>query len=185
MNWRQLNVRAGDCFLLVLYAIAVLFVLSLFVGFGLDAALSSLGIADSRLSLWLIVPLDALIVVPTGRWWWRRQKMLAAMTPEERTAFAKMREQYWEHLWQRWWMRYASSVLAICAAVWLLDSAKRDVDRWFAAGLFIYALIRAREISLALLAVGAAYLVFQGIAALPLSVAVIVGAMIIAGAMKK
>jgi hypothetical protein len=72
----------------------------------------------------------------------------------------------------------------IWGAVWILQNNTEAKDAWLAVGLLIYAMIRAREISLFLLAIGAIWLLFRGVAALPVGAAIIIGAIIIASAMR-
>jgi hypothetical protein len=91
----------------------------------------------------------------------------------------------WDRIWQTAWARYVSAALLIWFAIWFAQQDANGKHWWLPVAAFIYALIRAREISIGVLVLGGIYLIFHGIAALPVSVAVIVGAMIIASAMKK
>jgi len=90
----------------------------------------------------------------------------------------------WDRIWQTAWARYVSAALLIWFAIWFAQQDANGKHWWLPVAAFIYALIRAREISIGVLVLGGIYLIFHGIAA-PVSVAVIVGAMIIASAMKK
>ena len=83
----------------------------------------------------------------------------------------------------KWYVRYPMAILFLALAWWLL---KVNEELWWASIFFVVvAAVSARELSLiALLCLGG-YLLFIGVAALPVSVAVIVGALIIASAIKK
>jgi hypothetical protein len=107
------------------------------------------------------------------------------MTVEQRAEYHESRKKYWADLWRKPGVRYASAALLVLGAVLLLQGDGREKTWFLAAILFVYALIRARELSLLVLGLGAVYLLFIGVAALPISIAVIVGALIIAAAIRK
>lgn len=89
-----------------------------------------------------------------------------------------------------WYIRYPLAVLggAICLA--LADYAFESVDKGMSWAIWLwvaiiggYSLIYARELALLCLAGVFLYWCFQGIAALPVSVAIVIGAVIIASAL--
>ena len=78
----------------------------------------------------------------------------------------------------RWYLRYPIAVVVLAFSGWLFTAYPY---LWPVAALFaLDAAILARELSLLLLALGALWLVFKLFAALPVSVAIILGALIIA-----
>lgn len=92
----------------------------------------------------------------------------------------------WERIEKRWWYRYPMAGLAFFGA-WFIVQTKPQLW-WVAAIAVLYGLVLAKELGfLALfgLACIAGYWILQGVASLPVSVAVIIGALIIAGAVSK
>ncbi|MBI3777861.1 MAG: hypothetical protein HY274_02940 [Gammaproteobacteria bacterium] len=88
-----------------------------------------------------------------------------------------------EELENKWYVRYPLAALMLWGAWYILDTKP---DRWWlAAFAALAAAFFAREISFFLIVVGLGYLLFQGIASLPMSAAIIIGAIIIASAIKK
>ena len=82
----------------------------------------------------------------------------------------------------RWYLRFPLAFLMLYAAVFFV------LEKHFFAIpilLVIDAALLAREISWLLLIGGGLYLIFAGIAVLPVSVAIIIGAIIIASSIKK
>lgn len=88
-----------------------------------------------------------------------------------------------QELDDKWYLRYPMAFLLLAGALWLVT--ERDNLWWLSIILVVSAAVYAREVSFLLLFALGAYLLFQGIAALPVSVAVIIGAFIIAGTVKK
>lgn len=82
-----------------------------------------------------------------------------------------------------WWVRYPLAGLLVWGAAALY--AEKPQAWWASLAFVIWAMVLAKEISLLVLLVGAAILLFQGVAALPVSVAVIIGAIIIASALRR
>ena len=182
MKWRELNVKGGEYVQIVFAAIVALFLASIIVAAGLDAVLPRTAFNTPLVRSMLILATDTVILVPAAIYWWRRQKRVGALTPEQRVAITKAREAYWEQWWRRPWVRYVSAALLLGGAAWTLQGGARW---WIPVALSAYALIRAWEISLVVLGIGAAYFLFRGVASLPISAAVIIGALIIAAAIKK
>ena len=89
----------------------------------------------------------------------------------------------WEEREKHWWFRYPLAAL-ICVGAWWLSDIKPNMW-WVGIIGVIYAMILAREISLLVLGIGAIYFLVQGIASLPVSVAIIIGALIIASVIKQ
>jgi len=88
-----------------------------------------------------------------------------------------------EEFENKWYVRYPLALLMLWGAWYILDT-KPD-SWWLAAFVALAAAFFAREVSLVLIVVGLGYLLIQGIASLPVSAAIIVGAIIIASAIKK
>jgi hypothetical protein len=103
-------------------------------------------------------------------------KRVAAEKEEDDLRHAQERD-------DKWYVRYPIAFLLLAAAWWL--ASERENVWWLSIVLVVSAAVYAREVSFLLLLALGAYLLFQGIAALPVSVAVIIGAFIIAGAIKK
>lgn len=83
----------------------------------------------------------------------------------------------------RWWVRYPLAVGIIIAAVWLLEAnpKMREMNQiLIGASGIVYPLILMRELSGALIVAAIAYWFFGIVAALPVGVAIIIGALIIA-----
>jgi len=92
----------------------------------------------------------------------------------------------WKRIEKKWWYRYPFAGLMFFGA-WFLVETKPGLW-WLAAVLAIYGLVLAKELGyLALfgLACLLGYWLLQGIASIPVSVAVIIGALIIASAVRK
>lgn len=83
----------------------------------------------------------------------------------------------------RWYYRYPLAALMLFGAWWIVG--EKEKLWWLAVLLVIVAAFQAREFSLLILAGVVVYLLFQGIVALPVSVAVIIGAVIIASAIRR
>ncbi len=92
----------------------------------------------------------------------------------------------WDRIAKQWWYRYPMAGVTFFGA-WFLVDAKPHLW-WLAAIAVIYGLVLAKELGfLALFGLGCIVVlwIFQGIASLPVSVAVIIGALIIAGAVSR
>lgn len=88
-----------------------------------------------------------------------------------------------DELISRWYLRYPIAAVMLLAAYW---AAVKAVHLWWLALLLVVvAALEAWELSLLALAGLVAYWLFKGVAALPVSVAVVVGALIIATALRK
>lgn len=96
---------------------------------------------------------------------------------EEAIAERKSRE-----LEDKWWYRYPMAILMLGGAIYLNDANPKVW--WLAVLLGFAAILMMREILILLLALGAGWLLYSGITALPVSVAIIIGAIIIASAIK-
>jgi hypothetical protein len=185
MNWREVNVKGGFVAGWITWGLIAFVLTSGFFAAAMDLWLGPNAPGTPGVRIPLLLVLDAAVLIPLGVYLYRRYIKLGAMTAAERAVYQAARDQYWAAVWRNGWVRYASAAVMIWGAVWLLQSNKDGKDAWLAIGLLIYALIRAREISLLLLGVGALWLLFHGVAALPVSVAIIIGAIIIASAMRR
>lgn len=134
-------------------------------------------------TLWLL-PFLLLGLFLSYRYWTTTH--VAEVTPEAKQralaeqSFARRKA---EELNNKWYVRYPLAGLMFWGAWHLLETKP---DRWWLAAIMaLFAAFFAREISLFVIAIGAIYLLFQGVASLPVSVAIIIGAIIIASAVKK
>ena len=82
-----------------------------------------------------------------------------------------------------WYFRYTLAALMLFGAWWIVS--EKEKLWWLAIMLVIVAAFQAREFSLLVLAGIVVFLLFQGMAALPVSVAIIIGAVIIARALRR
>jgi|GEM_PF-3078741 len=131
-----------------------------------------------------VLPFFLLGMIQSYRYW--RTSHVTQLTPEaerrkREEEESKRRKQ--EEFEDKWYFRYPMAGLCLWGA-WYFLNEKQD-KFWLAAFAVLGAVIFARELSVFLLLIGIGYLLFQGIASLPVSVAVIIGAIIIASALKK
>ena len=89
-----------------------------------------------------------------------------------------LREEKLEAISKSWYVRYLLSVLIMFLAFYIYQTEENNW--WLALVLAVFAAVQAREVSILALILVAGYLVFKGIALLPVSFAIIVGAIIIA-----
>jgi hypothetical protein len=143
---------------------------------------------DGGLTFLIFVVVAILYLVPL--WSPKRKFVLtgAALVEKQRletlaTEKSLENAKKWEEIEKRWWFRYPLAILIVVASIWV--SEIKPNLWWLGVIGAIYAAILAREASLLILGVGAIYLVFKGIASLPVGVAIIVGALIIASAVKR
>jgi len=96
-------------------------------------------------------------------------------TTEEEGIFSKLKD--------RWFIRYPFAALLLWVAGYILFN---ESNEWYLAVILaLWAAALAKEVSIVLIVIGVGYMILQGIAALPVSIAIIIGALIIAGAMKE
>lgn len=89
-------------------------------------------------------------------------------------------------IFDRWYVRYPLAFFMLWAAWYLINMNKKPDLWWMAVLLAVPAAIYfARELSLVLVSIGVLYLFIKGIASLPISVAIIIGAIIIALAVRR
>lgn len=79
--------------------------------------------------------------------------------------------------------RYSIAVVLVCGAIFFLDA--KPNTWWLSVFLALWAAVLAREISYLFILVGGGYLLLEGIASIPASVAIIIGALIVASAMRR
>ena len=96
-------------------------------------------------------------------------------------------EEFWtriESLLKHWWARYPLAGLITWYSIVMIQQPKGDA--WIPGVVaLMFAAYLAREISILIVGAIVAYLLFAGAAMLPVSVAVIIGALIIASAMRR
>ncbi|MBP6962681.1 hypothetical protein KBB49_04045 [Candidatus Saccharibacteria bacterium] len=83
----------------------------------------------------------------------------------------------------RWYFRYPFALLMLWAAYYIAENKQNAV--WLSVCLVLIAAYQARELSALIIIFALLYLVWLGVAALPISVAIIIGAIIIATALKR
>lgn len=82
-----------------------------------------------------------------------------------------------------WYARYSLAIVLVCFAIVIPET--KNHKWWESLIPLLWAAFLAREVSIVLLVGAGAYLLYKGVAALPVSIAVIVGAVIIAIAIKR
>lgn len=159
---------------------------TLFIWMGFESPVESRGLARGAAFAFL------LLGVCLGFLVFRRTKAFVPDPPapivlseDEIKAQAEAKAR-WERIEKRWWYRYPMAGLLFCGS-WFLVETKPQLW-WVAVCAVIYGLVLAKELGfLALfgLACIVGLWVLQGIASLPVSLAVILGALIIAVAVSK
>lgn len=89
-------------------------------------------------------------------------------------------EAYFSNYCDKFSVRYSIAVVFICAGIWL--AGEKPNLWWVCVPAGLSAAFFARELSILAIVAGVGTLLFQGIASLPVSVAVVLGAFIIASA---
>lgn len=103
-------------------------------------------------------------------------------SPEQEQAAAEVRRKE-EEFYDKWWVRYLMAGVMFAGAVYF-SSIKPD--KWLVPAIFvIVGIIMMRELLFIGIAIGAIWLLFSGLASLPVSAAIIIGAIIIASALRK
>lgn len=122
--------------------------------------------------------------------WMKKTILGIPVPPSLRKLFSTINREGNElFLQSAWYIRYPlaviSSSIAITLALYALE-AENGFLAWLGAALFgFYALAYGRELALLAIALVLIFWIFKGIAALPISVAVIIGALIIASAVRR
>jgi hypothetical protein len=172
--------------------VAVLFAMpaSLFFSMGVESS------GEAALTAWSAAGVATLCGCLIGFLIYRKKQIFVPDPPapivlseEEIKAQAEAKAK-WDRIERQWWYRYPMAGLMLLSA-WFVVEMKPNFW-WVAVVLVIYGLILAKELGYLVL-VGLVFLVglwffqgvFQGIASLPISVAVIIGALIIAAAANK
>lgn len=157
-----------------------------FVMMGLESS------GEAALTAWSAAAIATLLGCLIGFLIYRKKQVFVPDPPapivlsdEEIKAQAESKAK-WERIEKQWWYRYPLAGLVFFGA-WFLVETKPGLW-WLAAIVAIYGLVLAKELGYLVL-IGLAclvgYWIFQGIASLPVSVAVIIGALIIASAVSK
>jgi len=137
---------------------------------------------------WLIFILGIICVSSSACLWFRGKELTEYGLQQRKSAE--------DRFFDAWYFRYPFAVF--CSGFAYLSLLEYLSDQRSAPGLLVIfinpvfgvvwalgALVAARELSLLLIVLGVGYLLFSGVAALPLSIAVILGAGIIAFAIYK
>jgi hypothetical protein len=128
-----------------------------------------------------VVPFAALGLWASHRYW--RTTEIKVPTPEalaEKAAAEAEEQRKQAEFEDKWYFRYPVAALMIFGALYLLN--ERPNLWWMSVFLAIAAAFQARELSLVGIAIGGGYVLIKGIASLPTSVAIVLGALIIAAA---
>lgn len=105
--------------------------------------------------------------------------VLAEKTPEEMDADKEAGRKF-DEFFDKWWVRYPLGVVLLLVAGYLYDA---HPNKWIWPLLIaLFGVLALRELLLVGIGIGAIWLLVQGIVALPVSIAIIIGAMIIAAA---
>lgn len=163
---------------------------------GLFAIMGFESSGEAALTAWSAAAIATLLGCVIGFLIYRKKQVFVpdptvpiVLSEDEIKAQAESKAK-WERIEKQWWYRYPLAGLVFFGA-WFLVETKPNLW-WLAAIVAIYGLVLAKELGYLVL-VGLVFLaglwlfqgVFQGIASLPVSVAVIIGALIIAGAVSK
>lgn len=98
-------------------------------------------------------------------------------------AFSQDELQLFQHkLHGHWFSRYSIATVLICGAVFIPEAKPKFW--WVSIFLALWAAVLARELSLLLFAAAGLYFVFKELASVPVSVAIVIGACIIAYAIQ-
>lgn len=164
--------------------------ITLFIGLGFDSP------GESRLMIWSIVGAFILSGFTVCFFVYRKKKVFIPDPPQpvvlseaEIKARAEAKER-WERIEKRWWYRYPLAGMMFLGAWFLVDT--KPQLWWVATCAVIYGLVLAKELGFLAL-FGLACIVglwifqgiVQGISSLPVSLAVIIGALIIAVAVSR
>jgi hypothetical protein len=145
---------------------------------------------------WYAWPAAFPLLVGVGLYLLRSERVVSATGQYARAQFeaaqaqvTEQRKAYFEAVAGSGIVRYIGAAVCMYVAYWLAtDSTGKDRE-WAALIWVVFAFILARELGVWLLGIGLFCLVgwalFAGVAALPVSVAVIIGALIIASAVGK
>jgi len=140
---------------------------------------------ESSPLLWMLYAVYlGLCMVYTYKCWTTRH--IRDLAPEVKAAAKaqELKEQLErEEAAGKWYSRYPLAALMTGGGMYLI--LERESLWWVGGILCLIALLLAWEVLLIGLVIGVFYFIFQGIAALPLSVAVVVGAVIIATSVKR
>lgn len=115
----------------------------------------------------------------------QRRQMTTAAKAQALAIAAEQSQREWEWLRKHWGIRYAVAAGLVSAAAWALSERHTGAAVVFGIGAALLGL----ELTLAAVSIAAicwvGSLLYHGIATLPVSVAVVIGAFIIAGAVRK
>lgn len=142
---------------------------------------------------WYAWPALFPILVSIGLFLLKEEQKLTSAAQEASSAVdatkqkrAKEREERINAFLDRAPVRYAGAAIFLYGTYWFLAESANKNAGWFAAASALVSMICARELSVWLLGLavvgGIGWALFAGIAALPVSAAVIIGALIIASA---
>lgn len=149
---------------------------------------------------WYAWPALLPLLVSAGLFLLKSERVLSSKGQDARSrieaaqALAKNeRRNYWlnsvAEFFEIGFVRYVCAIACLCIAYWFAFESTGKREAFFALGFVLVASYLARELAVWLLGFGALVLIgwgiFAGMAALPVSVAVIVGALIIASAGNK
>jgi hypothetical protein len=144
-------------------------------------------------SLWFKIFASLLLIVLWVSAWWlidvaeyrtAQEKEEAPIIAAQRAARREERSRKIDAHMKRWYCRYPIAA-ALLYFAFNLPPQKNDKDCWLPIVMVLGAAVFAHELSLLLIGCGVFYLLVNGIASLPVSVAVIIGACIIAAASKR
>jgi len=144
-------------------------------------------------SLWFKIVACLLLILLWLLAWWlidvaeyrtEEEKKAAPIITSHRAARREEISRKIDAHMKRWYCRYPVGA-ALLYFAFNLPPQKDDKNWWLPIVMILGAAVFARELTLLLVCCGVLYLLGTGIAALPVSVAVIIGACIIASAAKR
>lgn len=117
------------------------------------------------------------------------------LTIEEAELGAQQAKEFEEEFWSRWYVRYVGSIFMLalayaCFIAWNEDIRIDGLRLIFISPVVgiicaIIAIVNAWELSVFCIIIGFGYLLFIGVAMLPVSISIIIGSLIIAYAVKR
>lgn len=169
-----------------------LFVVAVCFSMGTDPEIKKVG-GISALVLGL--PIYVLFCIEAYRTW--KTRYVETLSPEaekRKSEKEKLRKEEDRRISQEdfeviynapWYFRYPIALTITALLLWFISSGEESVGLWLAVGLWgVIAVMLMRELALVGIAAVIAFWVFKGIAELPVSVAIIIGAVVIANAMR-
>lgn len=169
----------------IVWGLASLLFLPLLLSIPLGLIEKVVSVPDTIGIAWLIVCYAIAIHVA---WKTFRKEETTELIPVEKSpeqiqaekAAAEEAERKTNEFFDKWWVRYPTGIGLLWGAGYLYDA---HPNKWFIPLLMaLFGVLALRELLLIGIGIGAIWLLVQGIASLPVSLAIVLGAIIIASA---